>query len=920
VTTFMEDDYNTLKHYGILRKSGRYPWGSGSNPAQRSKSFMDYISKMRETMTEVEIAKALSTEEHPFTTTDLRIANSIARNAKKSADIARATQLREDKAYSNVKIGEIMGINESSVRSLLAPGQREKTDILLATSNMLRDEVETKGTLDIGKGVENHLGVSKERLATAVSILKAEGYEVHTVQVDQQGTQNKTGIKVLAKPGTTYRDIVANPEYPGNIKSITKQSENGGRSFFGLLPPKSVDSSRVQVVWAEDGGSKLDGVMYVRPGKDDISLGGVRYAQVRVMVDGTHYLKGMAMYKDDLPPGVDIQFNTNKARSSNKLDALKPNKDDPDNPFGAVVKQIGKRDEADNLIEVTSAMNLVNKEGDWDRWKNTISTQVLSKQAPTLAKGQLDMAYERSKSEYDEIMSLTNPTVRRKLLEDFADGADASAVHMKAAALPRQRSQVILPINTLKETEVYAPNFRNGERVALIRYPHGGTFEIPELIVNNRHPEASKILGQAQDAIAINSKVAERLSGADFDGDSVLVIPNPVGNPKLKTTPALEGLRNFDPQRDYKPYDGMRTIDGGVYHEATKSVDYAGKSPSSRGKGTQMGLVSNLITDMTIQGAATHEIAAAVRHSMVVIDAEKHHLDYKRSAQENGIPALMQKYQNRKGGGSSTLISRAKSKTEIPRRIPRPMSEGGPVDPATGKRVFKTVAKTWETPSGQIRTETRRIAKLALTDDAHTLLSKDGVGTPIERVYADHSNRMKALANQARREAVSTPGIQRSTSAAKTYKSQVDSLTAKLRVAEENAPRERAAQVLAGTIVSAKRQATDMDSVQLKRVKSQALDEARRRTGAKKTLVQITDDEWAAIQAGAVSNTRLKRILDNADPKLVRQLATPRTQKLMSSTKMSRAKQMLASGYTQAEVADALGVGLTTLKEGLKNG
>ena len=901
---------NYLAHYGILRKSGRYPWGSGANPAARSKSFFDHITKLRaEGLSDPEIAKGLG-----MTTTDLRIANSIAKNQKKAADIAYAERLKA-KGLSNVAIGTKMGINESSVRSLLAPGQKEKNDILLATSNMLREQVEEKGVIDVGKGVENHLGVSKERLATAVSILKAEGYGNFPVQVDQQGTSNKTVIKVLAKPGITYRDVVSDKSM---IKSITKTSENGGRSYFGLLPPISVDSKRVQVVYKEDGGDKMDGVMYVRPGKDELSMGGSRYAQVRVMVDGTHYLKGMAMYKDDLPPGVDIQFHTNKSSADTpKMKAMKAIKDDPDNPFGAVVKQVGKYDDDGNLIEVTSAMNLVNKEGDWDRWKNTISTQVLSKQSPSLAKTQLDMTYERNKAELDEIMSLTNPTVRRKLLEDFAENADASAVHLKAASLPRQRSQVILPINSLKENEVYAPNFRNGERVALIRYPHGGTFEIPELTVNNKHPEAKTLLANARDAIAINSEVAAKLSGADFDGDSVLVIPNPASNPKLKSSPSLEGLRNFDPQSSYPAYDGMRTIDGGVYKAATKEVDYEGRTPNPRGKGTQMGLVSNLITDMTIKGANEQELAAAVRHSMVVIDSEKHHLNYKQSAIDNGIPNLMEKYQDRRGGGSSTLISRATSRTDVPARRPRPMSKGGPVDPATGKKVYEPLNESWVDAKGKVHVRTQRSVKLAETDDAYTLVSKNG-GTPIEKVYADHSNRMKSLANAARREAVNTPGITRSPSAAKVYKKEVDSLTAKLRVAESNAPLERQAQVLANTTVAIKKAAApDMDPVQLKRVKAQALDEARRRTGAKKIPVEITPEEWTAIQAGAISNTRLKRILDNAKPEHVKELATPRSPKLMTSTKIARAKQMANSGYTQAEIADALGVSLTTLKKEL---
>lgn len=888
------EEENYLKHYGILRKSGRYPWGTGGNTAeQRSQSFFDYIGKLRdEGFSDVQIAKGLD-----MSTTDLRIINSLAKNVQKAADITRAQELKR-KGYSNVAIGEKMGINESSVRSLLAPGQKEKTDILTNTANMLRNEVDTKGVVDIGKGVENYLGVSKERLATAVSILKDEGYNVFPVQIDQQGTggQNKTTTRVLAAKDKTYKDVVVDKGQIKSIAQITQMSNNGGRSFFGLLPPISLLLSRIGIQWGDEGGSELDGLIYVRPGVEDVSLGGANYAQVRIMVNGTHYIKGMAMYKTDLPKGVDLLFNSAKPKSVDKLDALKSITDDPDNPFGSVVKQIGKEDSAGNIVELTSAMNLVNKEGRWEEWNNSISTQVLSKQSPMLAQTQLDMTYERTKNNLDDIMALTNPTVKKKLLESFADETDSSAVHLAAAALPRQRTQVLLPVNALKDTEIYAPNFRNGERVALIRYPHGGTFEIPELIVNNRQPEAKALLGSAPDAVAINSEVAKRLSGADFDGDTVLVIPNPIVNPLLKTTPALERLKNFDPQSEYPGYEGMKIMD-------------------SQTKGAEMGKVSNLITDMTIKGANPNELAAAVRHSMVVIDAEKKELNYKQSAIDNGIPNLKIKYQGKANAGASTLISKATSRIDVDKRKARSMKKGGPIDPATGEKRYEPNAESYVDAKGKTRMPTQRSVRLAETNDARTLSS----GTKIETVYATHSNRMKALANKARKESLAVPKLERSPSAAKVYKNEVDSLSAKLRLAERNSPLERQAQVLAGVTITAKRQANpSMDASQLKKVRQQSLDEARRRMNAKKPLIQFTDSEWAAVQAGAISNTRLRRVLNNADPKQVKQLATPRRTVLMSSAKTARARSMANSGYTQAEIADALGVSLTTLKEGLK--
>jgi DNA-binding CsgD family transcriptional regulator len=877
-----EQDY--LAHYGILRKSGRYPWGSGGNQATRNKSFLDYVDGLlRKGLSEAEIARGFD-----ISTTQLRAAKSIAKNQQRQAQIDMAQRLK-DKGYSNVAIGRRMNINESQVRQLLAPGKKDKADVLQNTASMLKGQVDQKGYIDVGSGVESHIGISQTKLSTAVAMLKEQGYTVHYVKVEQLGTGQQTTLKVLAPPDTPYSEVFRNRD---QIKQITDFSDDGGRTYYGIKPPLSVNSKRVEVRYAEQGGADADGVIYVRPGVSDISLGSARYAQVRIAVDGTHYIKGMAMYKDDLPDGVDLMFNTNKKSTGNKLDAMKAMKDDPDNPFGSVVRQ--RIDPKTGKVK--SAMNIVNEEGDWETWSRSLSTQVLSKQSPSLAKSQLDMTYERSKSHYDEIMRLTNPAVRKKMLESFADDVDAAAVHLKAAALPRQSSHVILPINTLRENEIYAPNYRNGERVALIRHPHGGIFEIPELTVNNNHPQAKKALGNTRDAVGINSKVAARLSGADFDGDAVIVIPNNRG--RLKTAPALSGLKNFDPQASYPGYEGMKRM-------------------SSRTKGIEMGSVSNLITDMTIRGATASELARAVRHSMVVIDAEKHGLNWRQSAVDNGIPQLKAKYQGSAKAGASTLISRATSEIRVPERKPRSASKGGPIDKTTGRRVYEETGVSYVNARGKTVVKKVKSKKLAETPDAHRLSS----GTTIEKVYADHSNRLKALANEARRVAVNTRTTTYSPSAKKTYSKEVASLDAKLRVALRNRPLERQAQILANSVVSAKRAANpDMDSATLKKIKSQALTEARTRTGAKKQRIEISDSEWKAIQAGAITNNKLTQILNNTDLDLVRKLSTPRTKLLMTSTKTARANAMLAAGYTQAEVADALGVSLTTLKTSLSGG
>lgn len=885
-----------LAHYGILRRSGRYPWGSGGTQNTRNKSFLDTVDNLRKQgMTEAEIARGFG-----FTTTDLRAARSIAVAQQRQEKILTAQRLKE-KGWSNVAIGERMGLNESSVRALLAPGEKDKADALQTTSNMLKDQVDKKGMIDVGIGVEHQVGVSRTRLDTAVAVLKEQGYKVHSIKVQQIGTGKYTTMKVLAKPDTTLAQV---QRERAKIKQIDDYSIDNGRSYLSIQPPISVSSRRIGINYKEDGGDKADGVIYVRPGVKDLSLGGKNYAQVRIAVDGTHYLKGMAVYKDDLPVGTDLVFNTNKSSTGRKKDVMKTMEDDPDFPFGSIVRQIHGPDG-----KVISAMNKVNEEGDWDNWSRNLSSQMLSKQSPDLARQQLNVTFERRLREFNEINSLTNPTVKRELLLKFADSADSAAVHLRAANLPRQATKVILPISSMKENEIYAPSMRDGERVALVRFPHGGTFEIPQLTVNNRNREARKILGTAaRDAVGIHHKVAERLSGADFDGDTVLVIPN---NKRLvKSTAALDGLKNFDPHV-YKIPEGS----------PIPRVDNVRKQ-------REMGKVSNLITDMTLRGANTEQLSRAIRHSMVVIDSEKHGLDIAQSEKDHGILSLKEEYQGGKRSGATTLISRAGATVRVPERNPRSAAKGGPIDPRTGKKVFEPTGRmiperkvTRDASGKRVYVETGRMVpvqqrsvRLFEADDARTLSS----GTQMESIYADHSNRLKAMANDARKEAVNTRALPYSPSAKKVYSNEVASLNAKLNIAEKNAPYERQAQLLANADLSVRRQANpNMEPEDVKKIKQMALNEMRIRTGAKKTKVNITQPEWDAIQAGAISKDKLERILSNSDPDTVKRLALPKQTIKMTSAKQRRAQSMLANGYTQQEVADALGVGLTTLKVSL---
>lgn len=888
-----------LAHYGILRRSGRYPWGSGSTQNKRNRDFLDTYDEMRKQgVSDVEFCKMFSTPEHPFSTTDLRAVKRIAKNQQKAADIAFARRLKE-KGWSNTKIAERMygdPRKESSVRLLLADDAAAKADILINTADMLRRQVDAKTYLDVGAGVENYLGISQTGLNAAVAVLKEEGYRVHPLKVRQVGTGKETRLKVLCPPGTTQRQLFLDRD---KVQQFAEFSDDGGHSYGKIHPPLSVNPNRVQVRYAKDGGAKEDGVIYLRPGVDDLSMGGKLYGQVRIKVGEGHYLKGMAIYRDDLPDGVDIVFNTNKDSTGNKLDAMKGLKDDPDMPFGSVIRRQILVDHNTPNERPSSACNLVNEQGDWGGWSRTLSSQVLSKQKPELAKRQLDEAYDQRKAELDDILALTNPTVKRKLLESFADEADSAAVHLKAAAINGQNWHVILPVPNLKPNEVYAPTYKDGERVALIRYPHGGTFEIPELVVNNRNRQARSIIGtDSKDAIGIHHKVAERLSGADFDGDTVLVIPNNRGD--IQTSPALQGLKGFDPVRAYPAYEGMPKL-----------------RPDT--KQQLMGDVSNLITDMTILGASHDELARAVRHSMVVIDAEKHNLNYRQSEKDNGIRQLKQQYQGKTNAGAATLVSRKKSWKEMPERRLARVSEGGPIDLTTGRKRYVETGRTFRDKDGNVRPKTEKVKKLDLTDDAHTLVSD--ARTPVERHYADYSNSMRDLAGKARLEMVKTPRLEWSQSAKKTYVDEIKEIDSFLEIASRNKPRERQAQILANAEIRAKRRANpDMDKDVRKKMEYTALANARVRTGARRHPVVLTDRQWEAIQAGAISDKKLSDLLLIADPTRIKELATPKERLLMSPSNTTRAKGMLARGFTRAEVAEQLGVSLTTLDVALGEG
>ena len=978
-----------LMHYGMPRRSGRYPWGSGDDPYQRTEDFLARVEEMRKnnyTYTDEKgrtytgdtaIAKKLR-----LTTGEFRTELDIANHERKMLKVARAKSLRED-GLGYTAIGREMGVNESTVRGWLEPKREDRLYKAQKTADFLKKQVDEKGMIDVGKGTDLELNVSKERLREALHLLKREGYEVYTGGVAQPTNPGQQTIqKVLCVPGTKHSEIY---DY-SRVHTINEYtSRDGGETFEKFVYPKSMDSKRIQVCYKEDGGELKDGIVELRRGVKDLSLGNAHYSQVRILVDGTHYIKGMAVYSDDMPPGVDLIFNTNKPKGTPMCGEDKGNtvlkkikKEDPDNPFGSLISPKGQSKYIDeNGVEQLSLINKRANEGDWSEWKDALPSQFLSKQSKFMIKKQLGLAKADKMAEFEEICELENPTIKKHLLREFADNCDAAAVNLQAAALPGQKYHVIIPVNSLRDDEVYAPQYENGTKLALIRYPHGGTFEIPILTVNNKNDLAKKLMGEkAGDAIGITKKNADQLSGADFDGDTVMAIPthDKEGKVKISARDQLEGLKGFDPKEAYPEVPGMKRMT-----DTQK----------------QMGVISNLITDMTLLGASDDKLARAVRHSMVVIDAEKHGLNYRQSEIDNDIASLVREFQvnvrpdgSVHYGGAATIISRAKGQESVLKRQGTPyvnMKDSPDYDPSRpeGALIYKTAddanlykpkytvnkntgVRTYTTTTGEkikfnpddkeaaakyrpikkvdpktgevtytnkdgtitykLETRTQKSTRMAETDDAYSLVSE--ARNAKELLYADYANSMKNLANQARKEMMTTIDIEVNSTAKKTYAAEIESLDNKLRDAEINKGRERAAARATNAEVSSKiksyKEATGekMDKGDIKKMNQQALKKYREELGSvsrKDRNIDITDREWEAIQAGAVSKSKLTRILNNTDVDKLRERATPRNTTKLSQTKINKLKSMSANpNYSLSDIAQALGCSTSTVSKYLK--
>ena len=987
-----------LQHYGTKFHSGRYPYCSGDNPYQHEKrkkltksdvaesDFLERVEHLRSkkdfTWTDTDglwgkagtvysgdtaIAHYLG-----LSTTQFRPAVEIAKQEIRNQERAYAVKRREEGASLMTITKELGYSNDSSVRALLDEDVARRKSAAQNTANFLKDMVDEHGMVEVGKGIELGLGCSKQKLAESVEILRMEGYEKYERRFEQQTNPGQlTTFTLLCKPGTEYKDVYRKDLKPEDIyfPNSEYESHDDGETFDKkFVYPKSMDSKRLQIRYSdgsggpEDGASK-DGVIEIRRGVKDLDLGNAHYAQVRILVDDGYYMKGMAVYSDNMPDGVDVIYNSNKAPGTPKEKVLKPikrNKDGTpkDDPFGSLITPgINDPDNPaftsggqsyyydDNGKKQLSLINKRATEGDWREWKDKLPSQFLAKQRLPLVKKQLALTEDIQRSEYEGILEVNNPTIKKVMLTKFADSCDKAAETLQAAALPRQKYQVILPLTSIKDDEVYAPNFKDGEKVCLVRFPHGGTFEIPYLTVNNRNKEGKSVITKnAADAVGISKKVADQLSGADFDGDTVLVLPTG-GSVNINHTSPLEDLKGFDTKMAY----GGKAE--GTFKHMTKAQTQ-----------NEMGKVSNLITDMTVLGAKEDELARAVKHSMVVIDAEKHGLDYQQSAKDNGYLELKKKYQShvnadgRESTGAATLISRANADININKR-----RGSGWTNPDTGKKeyaesgeyyikskenkkdgtvsiineVYNKNTKTTEfvetilkkdtnevlykgTPTREFTKtpHTQKATQMSQVDNAYDLMSDAAM--PVEKAYADYANAMKSLANQARLEVLNTPNLQYSKEAAAKYESQVSSLNAKLNVSEKNAPLERKAQFITDTRVKeALERDPDLaeDSKELKKFKQQALTQARADVGAKRTPIHIEDDEWEAIQNGAISDTKLRAIINFVDDEELKQRATPHPSNVLSSANIARIKNLAANDYTNEQIADMFGISSSTVSK-----
>lgn len=922
----------TLAHYGKGhddsppgRGSGRYAWGSGMvNYQHIGQDWLDeYVKLRRSGKSDSDIAdewKIYGKDGQPAPT----VIRAMHAAAVKKVAGQKATEAKklfdEGKSYS--EIADILKVSPGTAKSYVIGNHKAQYDIYEKLANDLKKIVDERGIIDVGGDTSKLLNVPQENLNAAFYILEGQGYNYSTYDLHQAGNKDrKVTYAVLGPPEATQEDL----RNPANFHSIEDYtSRDGGETLKKAFAyPESLDSSRLRIRYPSEGGDQKDGVLEIRRGMPDFNLGLNNYAQVRILVDGTHYIKGMAVYGDNMPNGVDAIFNTSKPDGTPMMgptkneSVLKPiSKKDPNNPFGSAIKEFDKGGQSywtdEYGVEHLGVVNKRSDAGDWEDWSKKLPSQFLSKQPKELVQKQLTLSVADKRSELEDIMAIPNTTLRKQMLLDFAGSCDTAATKLHAAAFPNQSYQVLLPVPSLPDTQVYAPNFKEGTKLALVRFPHAGQYEIPILTVNNQNKEARRVIGtDAPDAIGINAKVASILSGADFDGDAVMAIPI-TDKVRIKNEKPFKELQEFNPHVQYAKRPGCKLI---TTDEQT---------------GKEMGIISNLITDMHMQGATTDQLIRATKHSMVVIDAQKHELDYMRSYEDNKIDELKRIYQPKTGdeagkgkgyGGAASLLSRAKSPVYVLKR-----QGSGIIDPETGNVSYRVAddAIYRDKKTGELKERKVKVERMMITDNAYDLLSnsKNGTRNPIERYYADYANSMKDLARQARMIYAKTPNLKLDREAYKVYQEDVDNLMARVFLASKNQFRERQANAIANAETRAHMKKWDEEhpnggkkerNKERKKFEDQAIKRARDKVGAKRTKLILTDREWEAMNAGAIGVENQKQVLRFADRDDLISRSLPKQYNQLSDAKQALIRARAGSGYTPAEIAEMLGVSKTTV-------
>ena len=656
--------------------------------------------------------------------------------------------------YTTSEIARLMGFpNESSLRSYEKSSKNTADSPVFQAADKVKEAAKETGYLDVGKGTNLYLDITDDRMKTVLAVLEKEGYvvvnDVNVKQLNDSG--NYTTRKILISPDQlegmsesdarklAYMALKENKVerfYDEQDKLMNAQKDGTEKH----LDPVRIDPSRIQVRYDEQGGTAKDGMIEIRakvdkdgnivPANPDLSLGlrpdgqPARYAQVRIAVDGGKelagdenptggmYIKGMAVYNVDLPKGTDILVNSNKPESKGLAKALKPMEEASENPFGAATVQrfyIDPKTGEKKLsaVQIVGATTMddhdAHVEGRWSQWSKNLPAQFLSKQNYSLVKQQLKVDVMKKEDEYETIMSIKQPVVKRQLLIDYAESCDKAAEELKGAPLPGQKTHVLIGSATLKDNECYCANYDTGTTVALVRFPHESPSQIPVLKVNNKNKEVKEMIGKtALDAVAINKTVANQMSGADFDGDNVLVLPMSRKNKdgtfdrtyNIKAQKMLEDLKDFDTEEyglSNPRFSKMCKKDknGNPTDEPTYKYPKTEKA-----KGTEMGKASNLITDMYAKGCDDpQEIARAIKYSMTVIDSKKHKLNYKAAYEDMGIDELKKKYQTHedgKVGGANTLISKASSPVNVELKEWR----YGKIDEKTGEKIMTSPQQT----------------------------------------------------------------------------------------------------------------------------------------------------------------------------------------------------------------------------------